>query len=402
MSAQAAGRELSVQAVLKGKFVQRGEDLAITAELVDVRKNSHLWGGQFNRKLSDIQAVQEEIAGQISSKLRDGLSGAEKKRLAKRYTEDPEAYQLYLKGRYNFEKRTEEPLKKSIEYFNQAIEKDPGYALAYAGLAGAYAVSPSYSFLAPRDAIPRSKAAAERALELDNKLAGAHAALGWALWMYDWNYPAAEEEFRKAIALDPRDAAAHLWYGITLISLGRTDDALAQLQRAREIAPLQAIVQATFARAYLYARQYDRAIEEARRAPESFSTGHRLAADAYIAKGMLERARSEYQKAADLLPRNPQNLCYSGLAEAHGGQRSEALRAIDEMKALAAERYVQPIYFAYLYFALGRKEETLEWLEKAYDDHSFELLFLNVNPLWDSIRSDPRFTDLLRRLHLAA
>ncbi len=208
VGAQAAGHELKVQAVLKGKLLQRADGLVITAELVDVRKNSHLWGGQFNRKLSDIQAVQEEIAKQISSKIHGQLSGEEKKRLTKRYTENPEAYQLYLKGQFFWEKRTEEPLKKSIEYFNQAIEKDPGYALAYAGLADAYVVSSSYSFLAPRDAFPKARAAADKALEIEDDLARPHATLGFCLWSYDWNWKAAEDEFKKAISLDPRYAHA--------------------------------------------------------------------------------------------------------------------------------------------------------------------------------------------------
>ncbi len=303
VGAQAAGRELNVQAVLKGKLLQRADDLVITAELVDVRRNTHLWGGQFNRKLSDMQSVQEEIAGQISSKLRGGLSGAEKKRLTKRYTENPEAYQLYLKGRYFWEQRTEGPLKKSIEYFNQAIEKDPSYALAYAGLADAYwSASTAYSFLPPRDAIPKSKAAAEKALELDESLARPHATIGAALWSYDWNYTAAEEELRKATSLDPRDATAHHFYGLLLSSLGRSEEAVVQLQRARELDPFSGVIQHNLARALVYARQFDRAIEEGRKTPENSAGGHRYLAEAYAAKGMAEQAVPEYQKAADLLP----------------------------------------------------------------------------------------------------
>ena len=225
-SAQVAGRELKVQAVLKGQVVQHEQDLSITAELVDVRDNTHLWGGRFNRKLSEMQAVQDEIATQVSAKLRAGLSGDEKKRLTKRYTEDPEAYQLYLKGRYFFEKRTEEQIKKSIDYFTQAIDKDPGYALAYAGLSSAYVVSTSYSYLSPGDCIPKGKAAAGRALEIDDTIAQAHATLGWSLWSYDWNFLDAEREMKRAIVLNPNDATAHLWYGLLLVSSGRTDDAV--------------------------------------------------------------------------------------------------------------------------------------------------------------------------------
>jgi serine/threonine protein kinase/tetratricopeptide (TPR) repeat protein len=401
VSAQAAGRDLKVQAVLKGKFVQRAQDLLVSAELVDVRDNSHLWGGQFNRKLSDIQSIQEEITGQISSKLRARLTGEEKKRLTKRYTQDPEAYQLYLKGRYLWEKRTEEPLKKSIEYFNQAIEKDPGYALAYVGLAEAYAVSTSYSFLSPGDAIPKSKAAIGKALEIDDNLAGAHRVFGWALSSYDWDYAAAEMEFEKALTLDPRDSTAHHWYGLLLISLGRTDEAVAQLQRARELAPFQEIIQANVTRAYAYAHQYDRALEEGRKAADNFAPAHNRKAEAYLAKGVLEKAAAEYQKAADLFKGNPLGLLSLGMAQALGGRRSEALKTIDEMKTLAAQRYVSPAYVAQIYGGLGDKVAALQWLEKAYEDHSWDLIFLRVNPQWDLLRSDPRFGDLLRRVKLS-
>ncbi len=401
-TAQAAGRELNVQAVLKGQFVQHAEDLSISAELVNVRDNSHLWGGQFHRKLADLQAVQEEIAGQIASRLRGQLAGETKKRMATRYTQNPEAYQLYLKGRYFWEKRTEEPLKKSIEYFNQAIDKDPTYAKAYAGLAAAYARSTAYSSISPRDAIPKSRAAAERALEIDDSLAQAHAVFGYSLWSYDWNYPAAEEEFRKAQSLDPRDVTSHSWYGLLLVSLGRTDEAVAQLQRALEIAPLEGTLQANLARAYLYARQNDRAIEEVRKAPEELPMRHRFLGQALVAKRMPEQARAEYEKAAALQGSNPQGLWDLAMGQAAIGHRSEAHQTIEKLEALAAQRYVSPIYVAQVHAMFGDADRALEWLEKAYVDHTWDLVFLRVNPLWDPLRSDPRFGDLVRRLHLAS
>ena len=402
VSAQAAGRALKVQAVLKGKFVQHAQDLTITAELVDVRDNSHLWGGQFNRKLSDMQAVQEEIAGQISSKLRGQLTDEAKKGQTKHYTEDPEAYQLYLKGRYFWEKRTEEPLKKSIEYFNQAIERDPSYALAYAGLSAAYAVSTGYSVLAPREAIPKSRGAAERALEIDDGLGQAHATLGWSLWSYDWNYAAAEKEFKKAIALDRRDATAPFWYGVLLMTVGRSDEAVAQLERARELAPLQAIIQAFVARAYLLARKYDRCIDEARKTPATFAPGHSRLGEAYAAKGMPVEAAAEYQRAADLLGRNPQGLWYLGMAQALGENKAAARQTIEDMSILATERYVSPVYMAHIDLLLGDRGRALDWLERAYEEHSWDLVFLKETPAWDPLRSDPRFTELLRRLNLAS
>ena len=400
MSAQEAGRELQVQAVLKGKFTQHEQGLAITAELVDVRGNTHLWGGRFDRKLSDLQAVQDEIATQVSARLRSRLSGDEKKSLTKRFTDNPEAYQLYLKARYFFERRTEEQLKKSIDHFTRAIDLDPGYALAYAGLASAYGVSPSYSALSPRDSFPKSKAAAGRALEIDDTIAQAHAALGWALMCDDWNFPAAEEEMKRAIALNPNDATSHHWYGILLISLGRTDEAVAEMRRAIEIDPFSPVLQMNLARAYVNGRQFDRTIEEARKEP-TFALSHLRLGEAYAAKGMRERAAEEFRKAAELSGKNAQGMMFRGQAEALEGHRQDAERTIEEMKALSAQRYIQPAYIASLYARLDEKDKALEWLEKAYEDHSFDLIFLRVAPIWDPLRADPRFRDLLRRVNQA-
>ena len=278
VNAQTAGRDLKVHAVLKGKFVQRAQELSVSAELVDVRNNSHLWGGQFNRKLSDIQAVQEEIAEQISSQLRTRRPGEDRKRLAARYTAPSEAYQLFLKGRYALEKRTEAPLRQSIEFFGQAIEQDPGYAAAYAGLAMAYAASTSISFLSPGDSIPKSRAAALRALEIDDDVAPAHAALAWCLWSYDWDYAGAEREFRKATSIDPRDPTAHHWYGSMLNSMGRTDESVAQLRRAHDLDPFSGIIQSNLARAVPLrppVRQSDRGRPEDRELRRG-SSAHRV------------------------------------------------------------------------------------------------------------------------------
>jgi len=296
---QKVGRDLNVSAVLTGKVLQRGDTLVIQADLTDVANGSQLWGDRYSRKMADVLAVEEEIAREISEKLRLKLTGEEKKRLAKHGTENTEAYQLYLKGRYLWEKRGDEPIRKSIEYFNQAIEKDPGYALAYAGLADAYATSSS-SLLSPREAIPKSKAAAEKALALDETLAGPHATLGLCLFSYDWNWAAGEDELKKAILLDPRYAVAHWWYGILLTALGRADEAINQTQRAHELDPFSDVFQGT-ALIYLYARQYDRAIEEELKAPGPAGP-HVIIAQVYAAKEMREQAASELQKAVDSLP----------------------------------------------------------------------------------------------------
>ncbi len=401
---QKVGRDLNVKAVLSGKVLQRGDTLVIQADLVDVANGSQLWGDHYNRKMADILAVEEEIAKEISEKLRLRLTGEEKKRLAKRDTENTEAYQLYLKGRHFWEKRGEEALKKSIEYFNQAIEKDPAYALAYAGLADAYAVSSAYGLLSPQESFPKARAAAKRALDIDDGLAQAHATLGIVLTDFDWAWAPAETEYRKAIELNPNYATAHHWYGLLLTMLGRFDEALAQSRRAHELDPFSAVIQQNTARAFLYARQYDRAIEEGRKAIEidpNFAPAHFFVGNAYEAKGMTREAISELQKSASALGHTPLGLMNLGRAQALAGRKSGALATIEELKTLSASRYVSPAYVAGVYQALGDKDQALEWYARACDDHSFDILFLKVNPQLDSLRSDPRFADLLRRVKLA-
>jgi eukaryotic-like serine/threonine-protein kinase len=400
ISAQAAGRELKVQAVLKGSFDQRGNDLLVDAELVDVRNNGHLWGGQFHRRLAEMPAVQEEMARQISAKLRGGLSAQGNKPLTRRYTENPEAYQLYLRGRYLWEQRTEKTIQDGINYFDQAIALDPGYSLAYAGLADAYAVSTAYSFLPPADAVPKARAAAEKALEIEQDLAHPHATLGYVLGFHDWNWAAAEEEFKKALSIEPRYATAHLWYGLLLLSVKRTDEAIAEMSRGHEIDPFSGVILQNLSRSYLFSRQYDRAIEEGGKTP-NVAFAHMRVAEAYAAKGMPGQAASEFQRAAELFGPLPSGLWATGQARAVEGRRAEALKAIEEMAALSTRRYVSPAYTAYVFMRLGEKDLTLEWLEKAMTDHSFELIFLPLHPVWDPLRTDPRFAAILRRLNLA-
>ena len=240
---QKIGRDLDVRAVVSGKVSQRGDSLSIQADLMDVETGAQIWGNHYDRKIADIQSVQEEIAREISEKLRLRLTGEEKEQLGKRYTANTDAYQLYLKGRYAWEKRTESGLTQSVEYFQQAIEKDPGYALAYAGLADSYAVLSSYSIMSPADSFPRARAAARKALEIDDGLAQAHANLGIGFGEYDRDWSSAESEYKKAIALDPNYATAHHWYGLLLTALGRSDEALAELRRAAEIDPFSVVIQ---------------------------------------------------------------------------------------------------------------------------------------------------------------
>ncbi|HSS45646.1 MAG TPA: tetratricopeptide repeat protein, partial [Thermoanaerobaculia bacterium] len=390
--------------VVSGKVIQRGDTLVIQADLVDVANGSQIWGDHYDRKLSDILTVQEEIAKEISEKLRLRLTGEEKEQLRKRYTANTEAYQLYLKGRYAWEKRTESGLQQSVEFFTQSIEKDPGYALAYAGLADSYAVLSSYSIMSPAESFPRARAAARKALEIDEGLSQAHATLAYVLTNYDHDWSAAESEYRKAIDLDPRYATARHWYGLFLGALGRSEEALVEMRRARELDPFSPIIQTNFFRLLIYARQYDRAIEEGRKAIETspnFGVAHRFLAEAYQAKRVTPEAVAEHQAAAILLGRTPLGLMNLGRAQALAGRRPEALQTIDELKALAKRRYVAPSNVAMVFHTLGDKDQALDWWAKAVEDHSFEVTFLRVDPLNDDLRDDPRFVELLRRVRLA-
>jgi len=401
---QKAGRDLNVRAVVSGKVLQRGDRLSVQADLVDVGNGSQIWGDRYDRKLSDIQAIQEEIAKDISEKLRLRLTGEEKEKLRKRYTEDTEAYQLYLKGRYFWEKRTASDLQQSSELFQKAIEKDPAFALAYSGLADSYVVLPSYSIMSPAEAFPRAKAAARKALDIDDSLAPAHATLGLALSNYDHDWNGAESECKRAIALDPNYATARFWYSLLLLKHGRFDEALDQIQKAREIDPFSPIIQANAIRALVFAGRVQRAIEEGRKVARgipNFGPARFFLATAYEAVGTRGEAAAEFRKASDLIGPTPQGLFQRGSAEALEGRRPEALRTIQELQAMAASRYVSPSYMAAIFIRLGEKDRALEWLDRACDDHSYETIFLNVDPLYDGLRGDPRFQALLRKTGLS-
>jgi serine/threonine-protein kinase len=401
---QQAGRDLKVRAVVSGKVTQRGDTLTVQADLVDVDNGSQIWGDHYDRKLSDILAIQEEVAKDIAEKLRLRLTGDQKEKLKKRYTESTEAYQLYLKGRYAWEKRTAGELQQASEFFQKAIEKDPTFALAYSGLADSYAVLPSYSIMSPAEAFPRARAAARRALEIDDSLAPAHATLGLVLTDFDHDWLAAESEFQRAIALDPSYATARFWYSLLLSPLGRPNEALSQIQRAREIDPFSAIIQANSVRALVFARRYDKAIEEGRKAVRdnpNFVPAHNFLGTAFEGNGLRREAAAEYRRAADLIGPTPQGIFNRGRAEALEGKRAEALATIQELKDLAARRYVAPGYIAAIFMCLGEKDQAFAWLERACDDHSYDIVFLNVDPLFDGLRNDPRFPDLVRRAGLA-
>jgi serine/threonine protein kinase/Tfp pilus assembly protein PilF len=402
MDAQATGRELRVQAVLTGRVVQRGPDLSVSAELVDTRSNRHIWGDRYNRKLSDILAVQEEIVSDISGKLRRRLTGEEKRRLGKGLTENTEAYDLYLKGRYHWNKRTAEDLQKGIGYFAQAIEKDPTYALAYTGLAESYAILPFYGFPA-RESLSKAKAAARKALEMDDTLPQAHAALASTYEDLDWDFPASEREYRRAIELDSKYPTAHHWYGLLLAFMGRSDEAIREVDRAYKLDPLSLPISVVRSPTFYYARRYAEATNAARETLEldkSSASAHLWLGVLLEQKKQLPEAIAELEEAVRLFGHHNEALASLGHAYAVSGKREEATRLIEELKTWPQQGYDPFVNIALVEVGLGRNEEAMEWLEKAYEIRSFWFLQLGlkVDPRWDSLRSNPRFQDLLKRI----
>jgi len=401
---QAIGRELGVRAVVRGKIIERGDDVGISVELVDTRNGGLLWGRQYRRKAPDIFAAPAEIAQGVSEKLRPGLSRETQQRLNKHSTDNTEAYRLYLMGRYYWNKRKPAAIKQAIAYFDQAIDRDPVYALAYAGLADSYAV-PS-SGLPPQERMPMAKSAAMKALDIDETLAEAHASLALVKYRYDWDWPGAEAEFKRAVALNHNYATAHEWYGVYLGQLGRFDQALAELKQAQELEPLSAIIPVDTGIIFYSARQYDQALTQCRKTLEldpDFGLAHQYIGRAYEQKRMYQEAVAEYLKGRALQRRDGPEII-EALREAYriSGWRGYLRKALD--LALAKERAKKEpgsaLDIAELYTRLGEKDSALVWLERAYQARDDRLVALKAGPRFDELRSDPRFADLLRRMGL--
>jgi TolB-like protein/DNA-binding winged helix-turn-helix (wHTH) protein len=393
-------KALGVEAILTGRVTQRGENLSISVELVNASDKTQMWGEQYDRKMSDLLAIQREIASEIVEKLKPKVSG-EEKRAAKHYTESNEAYQLYLKGRFHWNKRTAEALKKSIEYFNQAIDKDPRFALAYAGLADSFVVPGNR--LPPREAMPKAKAAAMRALELDDTLAEAHASLGRVFAAYDWDWPNAEKEYKRAIELNPRYATVHQWYGGYLSVMGRSNEAIAERKRAVELEPLSLVINFELGLAFYYDRDYDRAIEQFQKTLEldqNFAPAHNFLPAAYEQKGMYSEAIAEFKKAIPLTAGSESTLSKAGLGHVYGvsGKKNEAQTVLDELKQLSAQEFVPATSVALIYAGLGENDQAFVWLDKGFEQRAFQLQWIKLDPRWDNLRSDPRFQDLMRRI----
>jgi serine/threonine-protein kinase len=400
-SPQTIARDLNVQAILNGRIAQRGDQLTLTLELVDAKTENVIWSDQYNRQQADLVSLQSEIARDVSTKLRSKLSGTEAQKVARTYTANPEAYQLYLRGLFYWNKRTGEALKTSIDYFSQAVAKDPNYAQAYAGMALAYVLLPEYSAGSPAESMPKAKAAATRALALDDTLAEAHTALAYILFAYDHNVSESEREFQRAIQLNPNFATAHQWYaGKVLTNSQRFDEAIAEGKRAVELDPLAIITTGELSADYYYARQYDEAIAQARKNIElnpSWYLAHEFICQNYIAKGQAVEAIRECQKASEL-DNDPSVLSTLAYAQAASGKKEEALKTVAQLTELAKRRYVPAYSFATAYAGLGDKDQAFQWLERCFQDRAWEITYIKVDPLMDTLRSDPRFADLVRRV----
>jgi eukaryotic-like serine/threonine-protein kinase len=397
------GRDLKVRAVLTGRVMLRGENLTIQTELVDVDKESQLWGEQYNRKMSDLLIIQKEIASEISERLRLRLSGNDQKRLSKGDTDNTEAYQLYLKGRYYWNKRTEEAVAKAFDYYKQASDKDPAYALAYDGLADCLIAQAWYSFRPSKDVYPEAKAAARKALELDESLSEAHASLAFVLTNYDWDWPSAEKEYKRAIELNPRYAIAHHWHSDLLAAMGKLDESFNEEKRAQELDPLSLIINTWLGWRLFFLKRYDQAIDQYRKALEldpNFVPAHWQLGLAYEQKAMYVEAIAEFQTATTLSGRSPLYTASLAHAYAVGGNRGEVRKLLDELNEVSKRRYVPSYQLAVVYAGLDEKDSAFRLLENAYAERSGSLIYLNRDPRLRDLHSDPRFADLVHRIGL--
>src|SRR6266478_2579792 len=402
---QAVGRELNVRAVLTGRIMQSGGALRIGTELVDVPTGSQLWGAQYDRKPGDIFVVQDEISSEISEKLRLKLTRAEKMLMTKRHTENDEAYRLYLKGRHHWNRWTEEGFYKAIEYFQQAVEKDPSYALAYAGLADSYVLLGWNSYLPPKEAFPKGKAAAITALQLDPDLAEAHTPLAALMWLHDWQWEEAETRFKRSLELSPTYPTANHWYAEYVMTMGRQGEAIARVKNGHELDPLSLIINVAVGWAFYLARRYGEAIEQLRRTIEldpNYPVTYWILGLVLRKTSSYEVAITEGERGVKLSGGSP--LMRAALAHTLGtaGRTKEAFQMLDDLTKLAKQKYVAPYFLAGVHIGLGENDRAMEYLEKSYEEHSHWLIYLQIDPSMDGLRDNPRFQDLSRRVGLPA
>lgn len=401
---QAVAAELSVQAILTGRVVQRGDDLTFYLSLIDGLNGNQLWGQRYDRKLADLVALEREIAHDVSRKLRVRLSVGDEQRLKKEYTSNAEAYQLYLRGRYHALKRTFPETQKAISYFEEAIAIDPSYALAYAGLADAH-VSNLAANVPSNEFFPQARAAAQKAIEIDDTLGAAHAQLGFITFWYDWNWGISENQLKQALELDPDDADTHLYYAHLLSNTGRHEEAIGEAKRARELDPLNLRNNALEAQFLIHAGRADEALLRLQQTLEidaNYFLAHLYSSSAYIEKGMYSEGISEARRALQISGgRSSYSKGFLGYALAKSGKGVEARSLLDGLMKLSSERYVSAYHIAIIYNGLGQHDEALAWLERAYAQRSPAMVFLKVEPKWNNLRPHPRFQDLLRRVGLS-
>jgi TolB-like protein/Tfp pilus assembly protein PilF len=398
-------KQLGVANILEGSVQKSQDQVRVNVQLINAATDAHLWADSFDRKLIDIFAVESEIAAKVADTLRAKLTGAEQHAISMQPTQNTEAYQLYLKGRYFWNKRTGPDLQKAIDYFKQAIDKDPNYALAYVGLGDSYILLSGFGAAPPQDSFPLAEAAAKKALEIDDNLAEAHTTLGFILCVHHLNFADSIREFERAIALNPNYATAHHWFGDgPLLAVGQFDRAIGEGKRAVELDPLSVIITADLGADYLVARRYNEAIEQFHKAIDldpRFYYAHWNLAQALEMKGDLRGALAEYKKAVEL-DDDPFVLALLGQAYAKVGQRDEALKILAQLPQIAAHRYVPSYSFALLHMALGDKDKAIEWLERSYHDGAgLDIIFLKVDPMLDPLQKEPRFQALVAKVFAA-
>ena len=396
------GRELNVQAVLNGRVLQRGEQLTLNLELVDVRTENLIWSEKYDRRASDLVSLQNEVAYDVSRKLRARLSGTDEEKLGKTYTGDPEAYEAYLKGRFYWNKRTKDGIGKSIEFFQQAVDKDPNYALGYVGLADSYAVLENYTGHGSSEALTKAKSAANRALQIDDSLAEAHASLGnidQRLWLWDES----DREFKRSIELDPKYPTARHWYSLSLKVKRQFDDSLREIKVAQELDPLSSVMGHNVGVAYFLKGDFGSAEQQFRKVIEldpAFPLAHQYLGWTHIKQGRIEEGTAEIQKAVKLSGNSSRAEAELGYCYAIGGRRNDALQVISELELKYKVKEATAVSMSVIYAGLGDEDQAFAWLEKAFEERNGELSDITWRPVFDTLRDDRRYTDLVRRMKL--
>lgn len=395
-------KTLQVDAIVEGSVIRDGSRIRVHAQLIRAATDEHFWSQAYDRELRDVLSLQSDVAQSIARKVEVTITGEEHASLSSARAVDPEAYEAYLKGRYYWNKRTADSMPKAAFYFEQAIRKDPGYGAAYSGLADCNSGLAWHGFMSPAEVLPRAYAAAQKAVEIDPQSAEAHASLALVL-DHKWDWAGAEVEFKRALELNPQDANAHHWYGDYLSIQGRHDQALAEAKRALELDSLNLMIGTWVGLRYYLARKYDGSIEQSRNTVDldpNFAAAHLILGESYVQQGKHKEALEELQKAADLSGDSPLYMAQVGVSLALAGERKEALRIVRELRAISSKRYVSPYGVAQIYAALNDKEQTYKWLDTAYRDRAVWMSYLAVDPVFDSIRSEERFLDLLQRVGL--